>query len=313
MSSMIKCKECGGSNPVSTRICEFCGNVFSVEGKTLNDELAELNLTFDKLKAFPSPGLLDSFKNNAKFSMPILTLVSAFLTYKINGLFSIPGIIFLVSAVRALFTKKQNLLGDFKSDKSLFTAQLTSLFGLYGKDPATNARLLQIEKEFKSLNGLYKKSKIFEFITYGILLTLFAGAYLVPATKTEAEMAKEIIATESSILSIVDSLLSEKNYDAANYLIKNLKSNEVIIELKSKIQFAQLESKIKSAEINLINSNFEAAKNELSSTLWKKNATDIDLEFIEEKYYKNYIQLKENMNERLPISYKVKVESDIDY
>ena len=83
--------------------------------------------------------------------------------------------------------------------------------------------------------------------------------------------------------------------------------------MKSKIQFAQLESKIKSAEINLINSNFEAAKNELSSTLWKKNATDIDLEFIEEKYYKNYIQLKENMNERLPISYKVKVESDIDY
>lgn len=313
MSSMIKCKECGGSNPVSTRICEFCGNVFSVEGKTLNDELAELNLTFDKLKAFPSPGLLDSFKNNAKFSMPILTLVSVFLTYKINGLFSIPGIIFLVSAVRALFTKKQNLLGDFKSDKSFFTAQLASLFGLYGKDPATNARLLQIEKEFKSLNGLYKKSKIFEFITYGILLALFAGAYLVPATKTEVEIAKENVVTESSVLTLADSLLLKANFASANDLIKNLKSNEVIVELKSKIQLAELETKIKSAETKLNNKDYEAAKSDLSSLLWKKNATDIDLEAIEEKYYKNYIQLKGNLNDRLPESYKVKVELDIDY
>ncbi len=41
MSSMVKCKECGGLNSASTRICEFCGNVFSVDGKTLVDELAE--------------------------------------------------------------------------------------------------------------------------------------------------------------------------------------------------------------------------------------------------------------------------------
>lgn len=313
MSSMIKCEKCGGSNPTSTRICEFCGNVLTVDGKTLADELASLDQTLDKLKTFPSPGLLDSFKNNAKFSMPILTLVSAFLTYKINGLFSIPVIIFFISAIRSLFTKKQNFLGDFKADKLLFDSQLASMYGLYGKDPATNARLIQVEKEFKSLNGLYKKSKTFEFIAYGILLVLFAGSYLIPATKTDAEIAKEVTTNESVLLNTADSLLANGNYAAANDLLKNLKSKEVIMELKSKIQFAELASKIQSAEANIKTKNFAAAQSTLASLLWKKNATEIELEMIEEKYYKDYIQLKANINDQLPESYKVKVESDIDY
>jgi hypothetical protein len=313
MSSMIKCKSCGGENPASKRICEFCGNVFSVDGKTLVDEFAELNQTFDKLKAFPSPGLLDSFKNNAKFSMPILSIVSLFLTYKINGLFSIPLLIFIVSAIRALLTKKQDILGEFKLNKLMFSAQFTSLFGLYGKDPATNDRLNQIDKEFKSLNGLYKKSKTFEFIAYGILLVLFAGAYLMPAAKTDIEKAKEILTSESSFLNTADSLLANGNIVAANNLIKSIKTNEIIIELKSKIQFAELESKIKSVETKLNNKDFESAKSELQSLMWEKNATDLDLEMIEEKYYKNYIQLKTNLNDRLPNEYKVKVESDVDF
>jgi hypothetical protein len=313
MSSMIKCQECGGLNPASTRICDFCGNVFSVDGKTLVDEFAELNQSFDKLKAFPSPGLLDSFKNNAKFSMPVLTLISLFLTYKINGLFGIPSLIFLVTAIRAFFTKKQNLLGDFKSDKLIFTAQLASLYGLYSKDPSTNARLNQIEKEFKNINGLYKKSKGFEFIAYVILLILFTGAYFVPATKSDIEKAKDVFIEESAYLNVADSLLSKGNFQAANDIIKKLASNEVIIELKSKIQFAELVSKVKFAEDKLNNKDYTAAKSELEPLLWKKNATDIDQEMIEERYYKDYIQLKTNLNNRLPDSYKINVESEIDY
>ena len=83
--------------------------------------------------------------------------------------------------------------------------------------------------------------------------------------------------------------------------------------MKSKIQFAELESKIQSAESKLNNKEYESAKSELQSLMWKKNATDIELEMIEEKYYKNYIQIKVNLNDRLPESYKVKVESEIDY
>lgn len=313
MSSMVKCKECGGLNSASTRICEFCGNVFSVDGKTMVDEFAELNQTFDKLKAFPNPGILDSFKNNAKFSMPVLTLVSLFLTYKINGLFSIPSLIFLITAIRALFTKKQNLLGDFKSDKLMFAAQLASLYGMYSKDPTTNTRLIQIEKEFKNINGLYKKSKIFELVTYLILMVLFVVSYLIPATKSEAEKVKEAILTESTYLNVADSLLASGNFVAAKDIIRNLSSNEVIIEIKSKIQFAELASKIKSAETKMNNKEFESAKKELEALLWLKTATEIELEMIEEKYYKDYIQLKSNLNDRLPDSYKVKVESEIDY
>jgi hypothetical protein len=314
MSSMIKCQFCGGENPASTRICDYCGKAFSVDGKTLVDELSELNITFDKLKAFPSPGLLDSFNNNARFSMPVLTLVSGLLFYKFqNGFFSIPLIVFLIGAIRALFSKKQNFLGEFKSNKLMFNAQLATLYGLYSKDPATNARLIQFEKEFKNLNGLYKKGKVFEFIAYGILLALFSFSYLVPTTKTDAEKAKDIVKTESSYLLAADSLLAAGNYDAANNIIKNLTSNEVVIELKSKIQLATLTAKIQLAESKLKNKDYEAAKSELAPLMWKKNAPDFDMELIEEKYYKDYIQLKSNLNDRLPESYKVKVESELDY
>lgn len=310
---MIKCQFCGGENPASTRICDYCGKAFSVDGKTLVDELSKLNITFDKLKAFPSPGLLDSFKNNARFSMPILTLVSSFLAYKLNLLFSIPVLIFFVGTIRALFSKKQNFLAEFKSNKLMFNAQLASLYGLYSKDPATNARLIQIEKEFKTLNGLYKKSSVFELIAYGILLALFSFSYLIPATKTEAEIAKDLVQTESTYLNIADSLLSKENFAAATDILKSVKSKEVIIELKSKIQFAELSFKIKAAESKITNKQYDAAKSDLQSLLWKKNAEDIDMEFIEEKYYKDYVQLKSNMNDRLPDAYKVKVESDLDY
>jgi hypothetical protein len=63
----------------------------------------------------------------------------------------------------------------------------------------------------------------------------------------------------------------------------------------------------------LKNKDYEAAKSELAPLMWKKNAADFDMELIEEKYYKDYIQLKSNLNDRLPESYKVKVESELDY
>ena len=78
MSGMIKCVKCGGQNSSSTRICEFCGGILEVEGKSLNEQLSELDQSMEKLKSFPSPGILDSVKNNAKISMPILSLIVYF-------------------------------------------------------------------------------------------------------------------------------------------------------------------------------------------------------------------------------------------
>ena len=313
MSNMIKCNKCGGESTTSTRICEYCGVILEGEGKTLNDSLNELNESFNKLRSFPSPGLLDSFKNNAKFSMPILSLITLFLTFKINGFFGIPFVVFLVYAILSLFKKKQNLLGGFKADKLLFNAQLTSLYGMYGKDPSTSARLGQIEKEFKNINKLFKKSKSFELIMYVILIGLFIFSYIIPATKTEIEIKNEIVNSEASILLVADSLLSNGNYTEARKILKDLKSKESTIELQSNIQLREIEYLFKSIESQINNKEYDSAKNELQSIIWKKNSTEFDLEKLEEKYFKRYVQLKTNLNGKLPEENRAQVESELDF
>jgi hypothetical protein len=313
MSNMIKCNKCGGESTTSTRICEYCGAILEGEGKTLNDSLNELNESFNKLRSFPSPGLLDSFKNNAKFSMPILSLITLFLTFKINGFFGIPFVVFLVYAILSLFKKKQNLLGGFKADKLLFNTQLASLYGIYGKDPSTSARLGQIEKEFKNIDKLFKKSKSFELIMYVILIGLFIFSYIIPATKTEMEIKNEIVNSEASILLVADSLLSNGNYTEAKKILKDLKSKESTIELQSNIQLREIEDLFKSIENQINNKEYDLAKNELQLIIWKKNSTELDLEMIEEKYFKRYIQLKTNLNGKLPEENRAQVESEIDF
>jgi len=313
MSNMIKCNKCGGESTTSTRICEYCGAILEGEGKTLNDSLNELNESFNKLRSFPSPGLLDSFKNNAKFSMPILSLITLFLTFKINGFFGIPFVVFLVYAILSLFKKKQNLLGGFKADKLLFNAQLTSLYGMYGKDPSTSARLGQIEKEFKNIDKLFKKSKSFELIMYVILIGLFIFSYIIPATKTEIEIKNEIVNSEASILLVADSLLSNGNYTEARKILKDLKSKESTIELQSNIQLREIEYLFKSIESQINNKEYDSAKNELQSIIWKKNSTEFDLEKLEEKYFKRYVQLKTNLNGKLPEENRAQVESELDF
>jgi len=313
MSNMIKCNKCGGESTTSTRICEYCGVILEGEGKTLNDSLNELNESFNKLRSFPSPDLLDSFKNNAKFSMPILSLITLFLTFKINGFFGIPFVVFLVYAILSLFKKKQNLLGGFKADKLLFNAQLTSLYGMYGKDPSTSARLGQIEKEFKNINKLFKKSKSFELIMYVILIGLFIFSYIIPATKTEIEIKNEIVNSEASILLVADSLLSNGNYTEARKILKDLKSKESTIELQSNIQLREIEYLFKSIESQINNKEYDSAKNELQSIIWKKNSTEFDLEKLEEKYFKRYVQLKTNLNGKLPEENRAQVESELDF
>ena len=99
---MIKCNKCGGESTTSTRICEYCGAILEGEGKTLNDSLNELNESFNKLRSFPSPGLLDSFKNNAKFSMPILSLITLFLTSAVENIETISFVLVSPSQVMAL-------------------------------------------------------------------------------------------------------------------------------------------------------------------------------------------------------------------
>jgi hypothetical protein len=313
MSGMIKCNKCGGQNSSSTRICEFCGGILEVEGKSLNEQLSELDQSMEKLKSFPSPGILDSVKNNAKISMPILSLISLFLALKINELFYLSFLIFLITSLLSIFKKKTNYLKEFKLNKLLFNSQLASLYGLYSKDPTTNTRLKQVETEFNTLNGLYNKSKRFELLMYGFLIVLFSVSYFIPAVKTETEINKEATDSEMINLEKVDALLSQGKINEVTQILNEVKSSEIKIHILSKIQIFNLKTKFSAIESKISNQDYDSAVNELEQVQWKKNSVDFNQETIEESYFKNYILLKTNVNNNLPENQRIIVESEVDF
>lgn len=310
---MIKCNKCGGQNSSSTRICEFCGGILEVEGKSLNEQLSELDQSMEKLKSFPSPGILDSVKNNAKISMPILSLISLFLALKINELFYLSFLIFLITSLLSIFKKKTNYLKEFKLNKLLFNSQLASLYGLYSKDPTTNTRLKQVETEFNTLNGLYNKSKRFELLMYGFLIVLFSVSYFIPAVKTETEINKEATDSEMINLEKVDALLSQGKINEVTQILNEVKSSEIKIHILSKIQIFNLKTKFSAIESKISNQDYDSAVNELEQVQWKKNSVDFNQETIEESYFKNYILLKTNVNNNLPENQRIIVESEVDF
>ncbi len=313
MSGMIKCNKCGGQNSSSIRICEFCGGILEVEGKSLNEQLSELDQSMEKLKSFPSPGILDSVKNNAKISMPILSLISLFLALKINELFYLSFLIFLITSLLSIFKKKTNYLKEFKLNKLLFNSQLASLYGLYSKDPTTNTRLKQVETEFNTLNGLYNKSKRFELLMYGFLIVLFSVSYFIPAVKTETEINKEATDSEMINLEKVDALLSQGKINEVTQILNEVKSSEIKIHILSKIQIFNLKTKFSAIESKISNQDYDSAVNELEQVQWKKNSVDFNQETIEESYFKNYILLKTNVNNNLPENQRIIVESEVDF
>jgi hypothetical protein len=313
MSGMIKCNKCGGQNSSSTRICEFCGGILEADGKSLMEQLAELDQSMEKLKSFPSPGILDSVKNNAKISMPILSLINLFLALKINELFFISFLIFLVTSIISIFKKKTNYLKDFKLNKLAFNAQIASLYGLYAKDPTTNSRLKQVETEFNTLNSLYNKSKRFELLMYGVLIALFSVSYFIPAVKTDSEIKKEVTDSEIINLEKVDELLAQGNSNEVNKILNEVKSPETKIHILSKIQINEIKTKFSSIENKISNNDLDAAKKEIEYIRWKKNSVDFDQESIEETYFKNFILLKTELNNKLPEDKRVVVESEIDF
>jgi hypothetical protein len=284
-----------------------------VEGKSLNEQLSELDQSMEKLKSFPSPGILDSVKNNAKISMPILSLISLFLALKINELFYLSFLIFLITSLLSIFKKKTNYLKEFKLNKLLFNSQLASLYGLYSKDPTTNTRLKQVETEFNTLNGLYNKSKRFELLMYGFLIVLFSVSYFIPAVKTETEINKEATDSEMINLEKVDALLSQGKINEVTQILNEVKSSEIKIHILSKIQIFNLKTKFSAIESKISNQDYDSAVNELEQVQWKKNSVDFNQETIEESYFKNYILLKTNVNNNLPENQRIIVESEVDF
>ena len=314
MSQTIKCPSCKADLPANTSICEWCNFVINQEGSNSIENISsDLEGIIRSMKEIENPTILSSFNKNAKVSMPLFTIASFLLAYKVNGWFAVLGIIFLVYSIISIFKKAAKPIANLKPLKAAFDEKVRSFQNLYGVNNKYKAQIQQYQNDWKIIENDAIKGRMFEWISYGVIVLIFAFAFLLPEPKTNSEINNEVINSETSIMLKVDSLLNANNMELAKKELLNLKSNQNSIEVKSKIQLKEIELALTKVENKIEQGDATSAKSDLMKIIWVKNSVEYDMEQFEIKYYKQYILLKNAVNEKLPEGSKIKVEDEFDF
>jgi hypothetical protein len=314
MSQTIKCPNCKAEIEKNATICEWCSFVINQEGENSIENISfDLEQIIKSMKEIENPTLLSSLKKNSKISMPLFTVTSFVLAYKINGWFAVLGIIFLLYSLISIFKKSSNVISNLRPLKASFDEKVRSFEKLYGVNNKYKSQIQEYKNEWKLIESAAKKGKTFEWISYGVIISIFITAFLLPEPKSNSELNNELISSETESVAKADSLLNLNNIDLAKKELLNIKSNQNTIELKSKIQLKEIENQLNTVD-ELINKNdFKNAGFELSKISWIKMSLNYDDEQIEETYFKRFIILKSSTNSKLPEENKVNVESEFDF
>jgi len=314
MSQTIKCPNCKADLQANATICEWCNFVINQDGdKSIENISSDLEEIIKSMKGIENPTLLSSFQKNAKISMPIFAIAFLLLAYKVNGWFAIPGIFFLVYGLISLFKKSLIPNSNLKLLKAEFDEKVRNFENLYGLNNKYKAQIQQYQNEWKGIQNAENKGKMAEWISYGIVIAVFIIAYLIPEPKNTKEIKNELISSEVAIMLKVDSLLSANNINLAKKELLNIKSKQNNIELLSKIQLKEIELALTKVENKIEQGDATFAKSDLMKIIWVKNSVEYDMEQVEEKYYKQFIALKNAVNEKLPTEQKITVETEFDF
>jgi hypothetical protein len=314
MSQPTKCPNCKADLQANASICEWCNFVINQEGdKSIENISSDLESIIKSMKGIEHPTLLSSFQKNAKISMPIFAIAFLLLAYKVNGWFAIPGLFFLVYGIISLFKKSIIPSSNLKLLKAEFDEKVRNFEKLYGLNNKYKAQIQQYQNEWKNIQNSENKGKMAEWISYGIVFSLFLLAYLIPDPKNKKELENELISSEQAIILKADSLLSANNIDLATKELLNIKSQQGTIELQSKIQLKQIELALKHIEAAIAAGDIDQSKSELVKIKWIKNSPDYDAEQIEQNYFGHYLVLKNATNDKLPADKKIRVEDEFDF
>ena len=314
MSQTIKCPNCKADLPANTTVCEWCNFVINQEGeKSIENISADLEEIIKSMKGIENPSILSSFKKNSKISMPIFTIAFFLLAYKVSAWFAILGLFFLINALISIFKKATNPIASLQPLKAEFDEKVRNFENLYGLNNKYKAQIQGFKNEWKIIENAATKGRMFEWISYGVVVLIFAVAFLLPEPKTNSEMKNELLNSETSVMLKVDSLLKANNMELAKKELLNLKSGENSIEVKSKIQLKEIELALIKVEDKITQGDVGAAKSDLMKITWVKNSVDYDMEQYEEKYFKQFIALKNAVNEKLPAEQKITVETEFDF
>jgi len=314
MTQTIKCPNCKAELTANTSICEWCNFVINQEGdKSIENISSDLEEIIKSMKGIENPNILSSFKKNSKISMPIFTIVFFLLAYKVSAWFAILGFFFLINALLSIFKKSTNPIASIKPLKAEFDEKVRNFENLYGLNNKYKAQIQGFQNEWKNIENAATKGRMFEWISYGVVVLIFAVALLLPEPKTSSEINNELVNSETSVMLKVDSLLKSSNIELAKKELLNLKSGENSIEVKSKIQLKEIELGLSKIENKITQGDFSSAKSDLMKITWVKNSVDYDMEQFEEKYFKQFIAFKNAVNEKLPTEQKIKVETEFDF
>ena len=314
MSQTIKCPNCKADLQANATICEWCNFVINQEGdKSIENISSDLEVIIKSMKGIENPTLLSSFQKNAKISMPIFAIAFLLLAYKVSAWFAILGIFFLINALLSIFKKSTNPIASIKPLKAEFDEKVRNFENLYGLNNKYKAQIQGYQNEWKIIENAAIKGRMFEWISYGVIVLIFVFAFLLPAPKTNSEINNEVLNSETSVMLKVDSLLSANNINLAKKELLNIKSKQNNIELLSKIQLKEIELALTKVENKIEQGDATSAKSDLMKIIWIKNSVDYDIEQFEEKYYKQFIALKNVVNDKLPADKKIKVEDEFDF
>jgi hypothetical protein len=314
MSHTIKCPNCKADLSANTSVCEWCNFVINQEGdKSIENISSDLEVIIKAMKGIENPNILSSFKKNSKISMPIFTIVFFLLAYKVSAWFAILGIFFLINALLSIFKKSTNPIASIKPLKADFDEKVRNFQNLYGLNNKYQAQIQGYQNEWKIIENAAIKGRRFEWISYGVIVLIFAFAFLLPEPKTNSEINDEVLNSETSVMLKVDSLINANNIELVKKELLNLKSNQNIIEVKSKIQLKEIELALTKVENKIEQGDVSSAKIDLMKITWVKNSVEYDMEQFEEKYFKQFIALKNAVNEKLPPEQKITVETEFDF
>lgn len=312
--STLKCPNCKAELPSSSTICEWCSFVLNRSGEDSVEQVTSSIIEYIKAaKQLPEHDLFSALRKNAKISMPLFAVTSFVLAYKLSWMFALLGLLFLVFALLSLFRKSDNSDSEMQRLNAAFETETMKLYKLYGANNAISQQINQFKVDWSNIMRSRSRSKKVERISYLIIILFFSIALIAPQSKTDVELRKEQAAGEMELVQQAEMALQSNNLAKLDSILLQIKAPEHVIKIKSMRALKEIEFKLLEAETLIKSSNFEEAQRKLKQLKWIKIATDYDMELIEEPFFKQFVSLKNGVNDLLPDNYKIEPEDELSF
>ena len=312
--STIKCPNCKAELPASSTTCEWCSFVINRGGDDSIEQISKSILQYIKdAKQLPELNLFSAIRKNAKFSMTTFAVTAFVLSYKINWLFAILGLVFLAFAFYSLFQKADQSDLELSKLKADFEADILKLKKLYGANNNVSQQIKQYNNDWRIVLNSKNKSKKIEWASYIVIATLLVLAFSLPTAKSNQEIKQELILSETETIQQIESAIENNKTVEAEKLLLQVKTPESIIKIKSMISLNKIKSKLVEVTADIKAERFEQAQQNLRILKWVKISTDYDMELIEETYFKQFVTLKNEVIGMLPENYKIELEDELEF